>query len=279
MEASQVSNSRIAGIGLIGLGIAIVLAVIPGPLMLGAIRFRTSNAIENQFVGSEIVSLGLVAPIAIASGLLWLRRHPIAPALALVPTLFSIYTYSSAVLGQEYGRYDGNVEKAFPLYVLLVAGSVVLAAVAWSILSTTAISNPSSRLRRSMAIVPINGDLLIALAWAQQIRLVLTGDPPTEYVEEPTCIWVIKLFDLGFVIPAAVGAGIGLLKSSPLALRLACYVTCMAGAVAGMALAMEIEDDPSSEPLVLVVLIPVTIALAAMTLSLLRSITGGIDPR
>jgi hypothetical protein len=114
------------GAGLIICGLTIAIAVVLGPLISGAIDFRTSESIENQFVGSEIVSLVLVAPIAIASGILWLRRNRLAPALAFAPTFYSVYTYASAVLGQEYGRYEGNIEKAFSLNALLVAGSVLL---------------------------------------------------------------------------------------------------------------------------------------------------------
>jgi hypothetical protein len=262
------------GAGLIVLGLAVAIAVVLGPLISGAIDFRTSEAIENQFVGSEIVSLVLVAPIATASGILWLRRNRLAPALAFAPALYSVYTYGSAVLGQEYGRYEGNIEKAFPLYALLVAGSVLLSAAAWSRIVAMELATPSPHLRRTLAIVLVGVGGMIALAWAHQIWLVLIGDPPTEYLEGPTCFWVIKLFDLGFVVPAAIGTGIGVWRSRPMAIRLAYelsgYLTCMAAAVTCMAITTTVTNDPSSQPLVLLVLIPATVALGALTMAVLR---------
>jgi hypothetical protein len=270
------NQRKIAGTGLIALGVAIAVSAVLGPLILGTIRFRTSSNIENQFVGSEIVSLGIVAPLAVTSGILFLKGSRIAPALALGPTLYSIYTYSSAILGQEYSRYDGNVEKFFPLYAALVAGSGALAGAAWSLLSQSDIPVPTPRLRRSLATILLVGGTLIGLAWTAQIRLVLTGHPPTDYVEGPTVFWVIKLFDLGFVVPAALAVGIGLLRghlaSIKAAFGLIGFLTCMAGAVAGMAIAMELKGDPSSQPMVIVILLPITAGLALATISLLRTI-------
>lgn len=270
------NQRKIAGTGLIALGVAIAASAVLGPLILGTIRFRTSSNIENQFVGSEIISLGIVAPVAVASGVLLLKGSRIAPALALGPTLYSIYTYSSAILGQEYSRYDGNVEKFFPLYAALVAGSGALAGAAWSLLSQSDIPVPTPRLRRSLATILLVGGTLIGLAWTAQIRLVLTGHPPTEYVEGPTVFWVIKLFDLGFVVPAALAVGIGLLRGHPASIKaafgLSGFLTCMAGAVAGMAIAMELKGDPSSQPMVIVILLPITAGLALATISLLRTI-------
>jgi hypothetical protein len=270
------SKRNIAGFGMIALGAAIAISAVLGPLILGAIRFRTSANIENQFVGSEIVSLGIVAPVAVASGVLLVKGSRIAPALALGPTLYSIYTYSSAILGQEYNRYEGNVESFFPLYATIVAGSGALAATAWSMLSQSDIPTPAPRLRRSLATILVAGGTLIGLAWTAQIRLVLTGHPPTEYIEGPTVFWVIKLFDLGFVVPAAIAVGIGLLRGHPASIKaafgLSGFLTCMAGAVAGMAIAMELKGDPSSQPMIIVILLPITAGLAMAKISLLRTI-------
>jgi hypothetical protein len=96
-----VSPHRVAGLGSIALGAGIATAAVLGPLALDVIRFRTSDHLENQFVGGEIVSLGVVAPAAIAAGALWLRGHRLAPVVALGPSLYAVYTYTTAVVGQE----------------------------------------------------------------------------------------------------------------------------------------------------------------------------------
>lgn len=88
------TRSRIAGVGSIALGVGIAASALLGPLFPKIIDFRTSAHLENQFVGGEIISLAVVAPTAI---------------------------------GQEYARYDGNVERFFPLYagLALVTGRLL----------------------------------------------------------------------------------------------------------------------------------------------------------
>jgi hypothetical protein len=245
--------------------------------VLKVITFRTSVHLENQFVGGEVVSLGVVAPAAIAAGVLLLRGHRLAPALALGPALYAVYTYTTAVIGQEYARYDGNVERFFPLFVGLVAGGVAIAAAAWSQLGEADVPIPTDGLRRTLAGTFLVLGGFFALAWAQQIRLVVTGHPSAEYLEGPTLFWLIKLLDLGFVIPALVATGVGLLRRRSAAIKaaygLSGFATCLAGAIAGMAVAMEIKDDPSSQPALLAITLPATVGLAVLTWRLLRSYT------
>lgn len=277
-------NARlVTGLGSIALGIGIATAAALGPLVLKAIEFRTSDHLENQFVGGEVVSLGVVAPAAVAAGVLWLRGHRLAPALALGPALYAVYTYTTAVLGQEYARYDGNVEQFFPLYAGLVAGGVAIAAYAWSRLGETELPAPPDGLRRALAGVFLGLGGFFALAWAQQIRLVLTGNPTAEYEEGPTLFWLIKLLDCGFVIPALIATGAGLLRRHPTAIKaaygLAPFGACLAGSIAGMAIAMEIEGDPSASWVMLAVALLGTAGLALVTGRLLRSYLRGTDKR
>jgi hypothetical protein len=275
------SPQRTAGLGSIALGAGIGAAALLGPLALRVIRFRTSAHLENQFVGGEVVSLGVVAPAAIAAGALWLRDHRLAPALALGPSLYAVYTYTTAVAGQEYTRYDGNVEQFFPLYAGLVAGGAAVAATAWSQLPEGGLTLLSEGLRRALSAVFLGFGGFIALAWTAQIRQVLTGHPSAEYQEGPTLFWLIKLLDLGFVVPALLATGAGLLRRRPAAIRAAFgltgFATCLTAAVAGMAVAMEINDDPSSSPAMLAVVLPVTGGLAFLTERLLRSYMQGAD--
>lgn len=156
----------VTGLGLIGLGLGIAASSILGPLVLNVIRLRTSESIENQFIGGEIVSLGLVAPVAIAAGVLWLRDHRLAPALALAPALYAVCTYASVVFAQEYTRFDRNAERFFPLYTALAGGGAAIAISAWSRLARRPVAVPSIRLRRTLGGILIGAGSLIALAWA-----------------------------------------------------------------------------------------------------------------
>ncbi|MDQ3855759.1 MAG: hypothetical protein M3281_05115, partial [Chloroflexota bacterium] len=105
---------RAAGLGMIGLGVGVAASAVLGPLALRVIKFRVSPSAETQLVGGEVVSLAVVAPAAIAAGLLWLRGHRLAPALALAPCLYSLYLTTSLVLGVEYSRYPGNQRAVLP---------------------------------------------------------------------------------------------------------------------------------------------------------------------
>lgn len=276
------NRRHIVGLGLIALGGGIAASAILGPLVLKVVKLRTSANLENQFVGGEVVSLGLAAPVAAAAGVLWWRGHRLAPVLALAPALYAVYTYTSVVLGEEYGRYPGNVETFFPLYAALVAGGAALAAAAWADLGRRPLPLPSGRLRGALAGTFVAIGTLFALTWARQIQQVLAGHPMTEYVEGPTLFWVIKLLDLGFVIPACFATGIGLLRASPAAIKaaygLAGFLTCLVGAVAGMAAAMEIKHDPAASPVLLGVAGAGAAILAAETVSLFRSYLRASGP-
>jgi hypothetical protein len=123
---------------------------------------------------------------------------------------------------------------------------------------------------------------LFALAWARQIQLVIAGNPGAEYREGPNLFWTIKLFDCAFVIPLLLVTGIGLLRHHPLAAQMATglagFATCMAGSVAGMAIAMEVTDDPSSQPAMLAIVAPIAAGLALVTVRLLGiSARAGAD--
>lgn len=273
------SRRAIAGWASLALGAGIAVSAMLGPLVLKVIQFRTSDNAENQFVGGEVVSLGIVAPALIVAGVMWRRGHRLAPALAFGPALYAVYTYVTAVIGQDYARYPGNVEKFFPLYAALVAGGTVIAALAAGDLAGSEGPVPSDRLRRFTAGLFMTIGGFFALAWAAQIRLVYIGQPPTEYQEDPTLFWLIKLLDLGFVIPALIGTGIGLLRQHPVAIKaapgMAAFATCMAAAIAGMAIAMEVKGDPAASLGMLMFVLPVAGVLAGTTVSLLSSYTRG----
>lgn len=265
----------ISGVGSIAFGLGIAASAVLGPLGLEVIEFRLSDHLVNQFIGGEVVSLAVVAPAAIAAGVLWLRGHRLAPALALGPAMYAVYTYTTVIVGQEYGRYAGNVERFFPLYAALVAGGVAITTLAWSQLAASDVPMPADRLRKALAGTFLAIGVLVGLAWAQQIRLVVTGDPSADYREGPTLFWAIKLLDVGFVIPLLLATGVGLLRRRPVAVRvaygLAPFVTCLAAAIAGMAIAMEATGDPSSQPAMIAVLLPAVAGLALATFRLLRT--------
>ncbi len=269
-------NRLFTGLALLVLGLGVASSAILGPLVLGVIEFRVSDNAERQLVGGEIVSLLLAAPIAVAAGALWLRGHRLAPALALGPALYAVYTYVQLILGSEYQRYDGNNEYAFPFYLALIILSWVIALRAWAVLDAAPLPPPPAGLRRALAGLLIVPGLIFALAWAAGVVDVLDGGAASQaYREDTTLFWLVRLMDLAVVIPAALIAGVGLLRRAPWATRLgyacASFLTLEVGAVAGMAAIMALRHDPSASPVLLVVSVAIALSLTAVTALLLHS--------
>jgi hypothetical protein len=267
---------RLTGFGLLLLGVGAAASAILGPLVLGVIEFRVSDNMENQLIGGEIVSLLVVAPLAVLAGVLWLHSHRLAPMLAIAPGLYAVYTYVTFVLGPEYERYPGNNERAFPLYAVLIFLGWVTAVQAWSAFDPSRQPTLSPGLRRLVAGVLIVVGATFALLWISGILDVLDGGAtPQEYAEHPSAFWLIPTIDLTFAIPLAVAAGVGLLRGARWATKLAVamvgFMTLLVGSVAGMAAVMTARDDPSADPAVLAATTVGALALAAVYVRLLRA--------
>lgn len=276
-------NQRwLTGIALLLLGAGMITGVVLGPLVLGAIRFRVSASAENQLLGGDWVTLLVVAPLALLAGVLWLRGHPLAPLLAMSP-LYAAYTYVTFVLGADYDRYPGNNEKAFPLYWLLIVLGWAIALRAWNALGARPLLKPSSGLRRSLAWLLLGVSLLFALAWTRSIAtVILGGSPPAGYADDPTLFWLIRLLDLGLVIPAGLVGGIGLLRGAPWSIRpayaLTGFLTPFVASIAGMAIVMAVRHDPAADSVLLVASIALMTGLGVPTLLLYRQLLHAADP-
>jgi hypothetical protein len=188
--------------------------------------------------------------MALIAAVLAARRHPVAPLLALSVGVYALYTYMQVIIGQEYLRLPGNVEKFFPLLLVVFLAAEAVIVLAWRLAPPT--PRPTPRLERVGAMVL----LLVAafLVFGQHLRPILIAwrDPAalTEYASSPTPFWMVKLMDLGIIVPAAVVTAIGLLKGAAWARRVM-YVlftgyTCLAISVAAMGLVMYVNRDPDS---------------------------------
>jgi hypothetical protein len=272
-------QSRLVGFGLIALGVGVAAVSLLGPLAFGFIDWRIAANTETQLVGQDIVGLVLVAPVALAAGVLWLRRHRLAAALALGPALFSLYTFMSYVLSPDYHRYTGNNENAYPLLLTIIILSWVTAIAAWSAFDRTDQTRPSDPVRRSLGIAFLLIGGLFVVAWSGQITQVIAGtaDLP-EYLDDPGTFWVIKTFDLAFVMPIAIATGIGLLRNHALAVQVsyavAGFFTLMSAAVSAMGIMMLLNDDPAATVILPAVTTPMTLVIGGLTVMLYRAYLG-----
>jgi hypothetical protein len=267
---------RLSGIASIALGAGTAAGAILGPLVTNVIRFHVSENARNQLIGGEIISLCVAAPLAIGAGVLWLRHKPLAPKLAIGPALYALYANVQFSIGPEYQRYPGNNEYAIPLNLVLIILGWAVAVRAWTELGAAEEAAPlSNRVRRGLAALLIVLPLFFALTWIRGIAQVIGGERPTEYLQDPTLFWLVRLMDLAFVIPAALVEAVGLLRRTEWATRLGYattgFLALEVAAVGGMAGAMLLHDDPSASRPLLVVMLAGTVMLVTAFVLLLRN--------
>jgi len=237
-------------------------------------RYRTSATTLNQLLGSDAAALFVVVPITVAAAVLAFRRHPVAPLFAVGIGVYALYTYAQVIVGQEYLRLPGNVDRFFPLLLKIFIVGEVVVVLAWRLAPPTPPAAP--RLERIAAVVL----LLVAafLVFGQHLRpmIIAWRDPAslTEYASSPTPFWMVKLMDLGIIVPAAVVTAIGLFKGADWA-RQAMYViltgyTCLATSVAAMAVVMYVNADPDASAGLVIGFAAFALAFATLTVLLYR---------
>lgn len=261
--------AMLAAIGL-GLG-AVALA---GPLVLGLIDYRVTETLRNQTIGLDAVSLFCVAPLAACAAALVLRRHNAGPALALGIGAYTSYMTVQYVLGPEYERLPGNNELLFPLHLLLFALGWIVVLEAWQAIAVEAMPR-SSRRDRLVALIFL--PVLAFLAFVRYLPALAdwmsTEPKDAGYLAGPTFSWTIVLLDLGVFLPATVAACVGIsrgAKWAPKALYLVAGWFGLVGvAVAAMAIAMRVNDDPNASAGNTVFMTVLGLAFVALAVALL----------
>jgi hypothetical protein len=268
---------------LIGLAAGLFAAAVLGPLVLGLIDWRISSNSLNQTYGADGAALVLLTPVAVAAGWLAIRRHRLAAPLAFGVGLAALYYGVASVLGADYARYDGNNERFFLAFLVIIVLAWVGAAWGWAAMDADP-PRPGRTVARAAAIVFVAGGALIAAAWlVQLVQIAATGDLATAadrqaYPESPTAFWLVRIVVLGFIVPLAIGTGVGLWRANGTAAKaatgVAAFLTLQASAVLAMGTIMLLRGDPTATPWLVVILAPITVAIAALTLRLLASYAG-----
>jgi succinate dehydrogenase/fumarate reductase cytochrome b subunit len=242
---------RLLVVVLTTLSAGLVSAALLGPLVFGVMQYRTSPTMLNQLLGSDAAALFVVAPLCLVAAYLVARGNDAGPPLAAGLGVYAVYTYAQVIVGQEYLRLPGNVERFFPLLLAIFILAEATLVLAWRQLPSN-LPPPSRRLERLTGWVLL---LLSAfLVFGLHLRSMITAwtDPQslTEYASAPTPFWLVKLMDLGIVVPVAVTTGIGLLYGYRWARRvlypLLTGYTCLSISVSAMAAVMLTRDDPDS---------------------------------
>ncbi|MEV4280058.1 nitroreductase/quinone reductase family protein [Actinoplanes xinjiangensis] len=246
------TGSRLLGTGLILLGTAVASVAMLGPLVSGVLRYRTSPTSLNQIIGGDAAALAVVAPVTITVGILALRGHPAAPVLALAPSIFVVYTYTQLILGNEFLRWPGNVERFFPLMLAVFLLAAALAIRAWHSTPPAELPATSARADRTAGLVllAIAGFVVVGLHLPTLFDAMRDQPSSVQYLSSPTAFWLVKFMDLGIVVPAAVAVGIGALRHrqwarKPMYTLVGAY-TLIGASVTGMAIMMTARNDPDA---------------------------------
>ena len=234
------------------LGIGAMTTALLGPLGLDWIDYHVSTGAADQLRGGDVAGLVLVGPVALVAAWLVASARPGGDALALAPASYGLYMYSELTVTGDLARYDGNSERWFPLLWLLVTVSLAVLVLAGARLAHGEAPPSRPRLER------VTGWYLLTVALFLTAGLHLPGladawrDVPAseEYLADPVAFWVVKLFDLAYVVPVVLAVGVGLLRGSQWARRLlapvAGWCALLSTSVAGMGLTMLATDAPGA---------------------------------
>jgi hypothetical protein len=273
----------VAALVLAGLAVVLATAAILGPLFLGTIQWRISANGLNQTYGADGAALVLLAPVAGAAGWLASRCHRLAGPLAFGVGLAALYYAIASVLGADYVQYGGNNERFFALFLAMVVLAWLGAAWGWAAMDRD-LPRPDRTTARAAAITFVLGGSVIAAAWLVQLGAIAAGGElgtaaeRQAYAESPTAFWLVRIVDLGFIVPLAIGTGIGLWRGNRTAAKaatgVAAFLTLQAAAVLAMGTIMLLRNDPTATPALVIALAPITLAIAALTIRLLATGSG-----
>ena len=248
----RLGASRQLGGGFALLAGLILLYVALGPLVLDVIHFRTSASGLNQIRGGDLAALLVVTPTCLVVAWLAHHGHRAAPTLGLAPAIFAMYTYSQLILANEFLHRPGNVERYFPLLLGIFLVATGLALRCWALVRSDQLPSTSRRLeRRSAILLLVMAGFVVVGIHLPMLVDVYSGRPAgSAYLETPNTFWVVKFYDLGIVVPAALVVGVGLLRRrvwarKPAYAILGGYVL-LGWSVAGMAWTMLVQDDPDA---------------------------------
>lgn len=237
---------------LVLLAVGLATNSILGPFALDVIDYRYSDSMVNQGIGLDAVALFGAAPIALAAAGLVARRHPIGPVLAFIPGTFAAYMAPQYIVGPDYLGLPGNNERFFVFHLALFVVGAATTVVAWRAVDRSRLrpNNSDSDRRRSLVLFGVVA-FILGGRWLTGIVGLLAGNPDVaDYRENPTAYLLIGLLDLGIVVPAALVSAVALRHHTPWA-RTASYAVIgwfalVPGAVAAMAIVMQINDDPNA---------------------------------
>ena len=245
-----------------------------GPLAFGVIEYRYTEPFANQGIGLDAFALAIVVPLLACAGVLVLGQKLAGPVLALGPALMAAYMLPQYVLGGHYRDLTGNNEDFFLLHLCLFILSAGIAILAWDIVDERALPAVSERNRFWTGMLLFAIALFLVLRYLPGLVAIWRDEPGVEYVSDPVAFWLIAFMDLGMVLPVAVAGALALLRGLAAAQKLMYAVigwfALVGPAVAAMALAMLLNDDPHASTGAVISFAAFALAFAVAALLIFR---------
>lgn len=235
------------------LGVLLAVATVLGPLVAGRVRFHMSDDAIVQYVGGEVVTSAM-ALLCVVCAPFWVAGRAWAAALTAGASAYVIYTFVTVVMGQEYGTYPGNAEKAFLLYSAITACAVLL--LVFSARTLMALPPLPNAPRGAATGLLVGLGALFALMWLAQLAGFYRSGPTDEYASATVLFWVIKYLDLGIIIPLLILTGLAQRHptevSNAAAITALGFMTWLLTAILLMAAAMVRQHAAGASPVLVV---------------------------
>lgn len=237
---------------LAALGAGTIALALLGPFAANVIRYHASPEAINQVIGGDAVGAVLIGPTALIASVLVARGHRAGPVLALGPALYVAYTSTQLAIGADPLRYEGTAVRFFPLFVVMFVLAAYTVITAWRAIDRDRLPTPSRRLQVGFAVflAAIGAFLLLGLHLPGLVDAWADRPESAEYLADPFLFWLVKWMDLAIIVPVMAVVAAGLLRRSPWS-QVSLYAAvgwfaALGSAVAGMAVMMQVRDDPSA---------------------------------
>lgn len=247
--AAPARGHRALAFGLAVLAAGMTTTALLGPLGWELLRYRTSDLALSQITGGDLAVLVVAVPVCVGVAVLAHRDHRAAPVLALAPAGYAIYLYSQLIMGNEYTRLPGNIERYFPLLLGVVLVAAWVAVLAWRATAAVRLPDTSRRYDRVVGVVllVLAAYVLLGIHLGSYLDAISARPTDPQYLGAPTAFWAVKLWDLAAVVPAATAVGLGMLRHRDWARRpmyalLGGYLL-LGCSVSGMAWTMLLRGD------------------------------------
>ena len=226
---------------------ALVANTLLGPMVGHVLAYPVSGTLLNQLLGLEIVTVLVVAPMALWAAALLRAGHPAAPFLGFGAAAYTGYMFLQYVLGPSYTSYQPAVFWHLAIFSLGCA----TAAWCWLVAGREPLPVPGARRRRWYGVLLLGLAAFVVSRYLPALTGTVSAAPlPQEYAQAPTFYWSIVLLDLGVVVPATVATAVALLRGARSATAavyaVVTWYALVPVSVAAMGIAMLANGDPNA---------------------------------